>query len=217
MANALNTNSTLDFASNGHNSTRTAIATNIIILVGMQPVGAIKSLQITETRAVHMINEIGTDGSIDSVPTSSVVITGSCNRVRFDRMRIAEAFGRSFIHVGSQAYPFDIMILDKQKKDESNQITTIIKNVWITQIQYQLEAENWIISEAMTFSAENIHSYKSTDPSQPAATGGDGKIKLNLLGGAPSIEQLADIGAGGRRGALDASGLIDIGSADSIF
>jgi len=127
MANAPNTGSTL--TGDSVNKTSTAISTNIIIMVNNRAVGAVQSLSISEKRNIKMIDEIGTDGHIDSVPNQSTNITGSCQRVRFDRLRIAEAFSRGFIHAASQIYPFDIVILDKQKKAQENQISTVIKNV----------------------------------------------------------------------------------------
>ena len=128
MALAPNTGSTLTQTS-GKNKTSTAISTNILIMVGETAVGAIQSMQITESRGLKQIDEVGTDGHVDSVPNVSTNITGSCQRVRFDRLRIAEAFSRGFVHVASQAYPFDIVIIDKQKSDTGLQISTVIKNV----------------------------------------------------------------------------------------
>src|SRR5580692_1747947 len=105
---------------NGYNTTDTAISTNILIAVrtpsGYSPVGAVQSMAISEKRSIKMIDEVGTDGHIDSVPNQSTNVTGSCQRVRFDRLRIAEAFSRGFIHAASQVYPFDIVVMDKQKR-----------------------------------------------------------------------------------------------------
>src|SRR5580692_4449375 len=104
----------------GTNTTDTAISTNILIAVrtptGYQPVGAVQSMAISEKRSIKMIDEVGTDGHIDSVPNQSTNITGTCQRIRFDRLRVAEAFSRGFIHAASQVYPFDIVVMDKQKR-----------------------------------------------------------------------------------------------------
>jgi hypothetical protein len=145
MANAANTHSTLTRPDGVTNKTSTSISTHIIIMVGSTPVGAVKSLSITEARNIKMIDEVGTDGHIDSVPTSSTNITGSCERIRFDRLRIAEAFSRPYIHVSAQAYPFDIIIIDKQKLAAGQQISTFIKNVWIKNISYTYSSDDWII------------------------------------------------------------------------
>lgn len=225
MAEAANTGSTISLPNN-KNKTSTGISTNIIILVENTPVGAIQTMQIQEKRNVKMIDEVGTDGHIDSVPNQSTNITGSCQRIRFDRLRIAEAFGRGFIHVASQVYPFDIMIIDKQKRSTDLHISTVIKNVWITGIDYTYQVSDWVITDNMSWEAESISSFLAG--SKPAAVGGERNIphmggpldtspnSFNILqsgdnGILKGIEQLTDIGSNGRRGSLDAAGLIDLG------
>jgi hypothetical protein len=212
MANAVNTGSTLNFPS-GANKTSTSLSTNILILVGSTPVGAVQTLNITEARSIKMVPEVGTDGFIDSSPESSTVITGTCERIRFDRLRIAEAFSRGFIHVSAQAYPFDIVILDRQKADRSSQISTVIKNVWISQISYGYKADNWIISDNMDWKAENIFSVLNGGSGLPVSQGGERGVPFSNI----AIERATDSGANGRRGSLDASGLIDLGSDGNIF
>lgn len=227
MANAPNTSSTLSLPG-GTNKTSTALSTNIIIMVNQTPVGAVQTLSINEARNIKMIDEVGTDGHVDSVPNQSTNITGSCTRIRFDKLRIAEAFSRGFVHVASQVYPFDIVILDKQKRDQGSQISTVIKNVWIKTISYDYQISDWVITDKMDWEAETIFSVLSGGSSTPVAIGGERGIKhiggglngvANLVsgGGVTNIEQLVDTGAGGRRGSLDASGLIDIGSGDNLF
>jgi hypothetical protein len=227
MANAPNTGSTLT-TPNGVNKTSTAISTNIIIMVGPNPVGAVQSLAISEKRAIKMIDEVGTDGHIDSVPHQSTNITGTCQRIRFDRLRITEAFSRGFVHIASQIYPFDLVILDKQKRDQGSQISTVIKNVWISGIDYTYTVSDWVISDSMTWEAEAIFSVLNNGSSTPVAVGGElgithmgtgpnGIVTITSGHGITNIEQLVDTGSGGRRGSLDAAGLIDIGSAGDLF
>jgi hypothetical protein len=220
MANAPNTGSTL--SNNTTNKTSTALSTNILIMVGNIAVGAVQKLNITESRDVEMISEVGTDGMIDSTPKSSTKITGGCTRVRFDRLRIAEAFGRGFTHIQSQAYPFDIVIIDKQKANAGSQIVTVIKNVWITSISYSYNHDNWVITDDMNWTAETIYSHLAGGNANPVATGGERGFAPSIIQGsiggqAVNIEQLTDTGANGRRGSLDAEGLIDIGSSGSAF
>jgi hypothetical protein len=226
MAQAPNTNSTLTLP-NGTNKTSTAISTNIIILVNNTPVGAVQSLQVREERSIRMIDEVGTDGHVDSTPNQSTNITGSCQRIRFDRLRIAEAFSRGFVHAKSQVYPFDIVVLDKQKRDQTNQISTVIKNVWIQGIEYTYSATDWVIVETMNWQAETIFSVLNGGSSSipggvPVSVGGELGIKHigsgpngsgNLISGdgIVNVEQLADVG--NRRGSLDAAGLIDLSSS----
>jgi hypothetical protein len=228
MANAANTGSTLTVAGSNVNKTSTAISTNIIIMVNNTAVGAIQSMAISEKRGIKMIDEVGTDGHIDSVPNVSTNITGTCQRVRFDRLRITEAFSRGFVHVASQVYPFDIVILDKQKRDQGSQISTVIKNVWISGLDYTYQISDWVITDSMTWEAETIFSVLNNGSSTPVAVGGElgikhlgagpnGIVNITSGDGIVNIEQLVDTGAGGRRGSLDAAGLIDIGSAGDLF
>lgn len=223
---APNTGSTLALDS-GTNKTSTALSTNIIILVNDTPVGAVQSLSINESRNIKMIDEVGTDGHIDSTPNQSTNITGSCSRIRFDRLRIAEAFSRGFVHVAAQAYPFDIVILDKQKRNQVSQISTVIKNVWIKSISYDYTVSDWIITDKMDWEAETIFSVLNggSSPSgngsaaMSVAVGGErGIVSSRITNGVVSnIEQVVDTGGAGRRGSLDAAGLIDLADGNNLF
>ena len=228
MVSAPNTESTLsvtgstvsvDNANNtGINKTSTAISTNILILVNGKAVGAVQSISINENRTITPVKEIGTDGIIDSVPTSSTTISGNCTRIRFDKLRIAEAFGRNFIHVASQVYPFDIVILDKQKRDAQSQIATVIKNVWINSISYTYSADSWIISDQMGWTAETIF---STMNGGQVAVGGERRLiptpPIQMGNSITDIEAFTDTGRNGRRGSLDAPGLIDLAIDNTLF
>jgi hypothetical protein len=233
LANAPNTGSTLYGTAAGAqiNKTSTAISTNIIIMVNDRAVGAIQTMAITEARNVATIDEIGTDGHIDSVPMKSTDITGTATRIRFDRLRVAEAFSRGFVHAASQVYPFDIVIMDKQKRNQGSQISTVIKNVWINNIAYTYEATNWVITDSMGWVAETIYSFLNngstgTGTPSPVSQGGElgvvhmgagqyGGVNIISGDGVINVEQITD--TGGRRGSLDASGLIDIGQDSSLF
>jgi hypothetical protein len=181
------------------NSTKTALSTNIIIKVGGTAVGAVQSISVQEQRTITMVDEVGTDGHIDSAPTKSTEISGDCKRIRFNRMRITEAFDRGFLHVMSQRIPFDIDIYDQWAGDGSNQIITTIKNVWIESISYAYDQGNWIISDDMRWKAETIY---STLNGGNAATGGERGNPLQIN----SVERATDVG--NYRGALSSPGLI---------
>ncbi len=210
ISSGINTQSTLTLP-NGKNKTSTALSTNILIMVGNTPVGAIQDLSIDENREVKQVYEVGTDGTVDSAPSKPVTYTVSATRTRFDKMRAAQAFGRSFIHVGSQRYPFDIHVIDQQSEDSSNWVTTVLKNCWITKIGYKYNSTDWIVSENMSFSVEFIYSFLGN-----GSPVGDLITPRNIPtfvdpGG---YEKQADVG--GRRGALDAPGLIDL-AGDDLF
>jgi len=220
---APNTSSTIQY-DGGANKTSTSLATNIIIMVGTTAVGAVQTLQLTETRAIKMIDEVGTDGHIDSAPQNSTKIVGNCTRVRFDRLRVAEAFSRSFIHVASQIYPFDIIIYDRQKLSEDLQIATVVKNVWINSIQYTYQVNDWIISDTMGFEAETIYSVLNGgtglytgSADRSVAVGGERNIlNMGKQGFGPGLDERT-VDTGGRRGSMDISGIIDIGSAGPVY
>lgn len=182
--------------------TRTALSTNILIQVNAQTVGAIQTFNINETRNIKMISEIGTDGHIDSCPQSSTDISGSCNRIRFDGMRIAQAMGRGYIHIHSQRYPFDVVIIDTWKGgDNATQLITTIKSVWFSSIKYAYKSDDFLIVEDSDWKAEAI--YSTLNNGNAAINGGERNIPLQL----DPIEQAAD--RGDYRGSLDAPGLFN--------
>lgn len=197
----------------GRNVTRTGVSTEIIIQVDGNPIGAIQSISYKEDRAIHMIDEVGTDGHIDSVPQKSTDISGDCTRVRFDNLRMASAFSRGFIHAASQRIPFDIVILDIFAADESdadgfngsdNVITTVIKNVWIRNLGVTYTVSDFVISETMSWVAEHIYSYLGQGQNVvPAPSARQIPIIDN-----DTFEMQTDLGQ--RRGALDAAGLINV-------
>jgi len=186
-----------------NNKTGTHLSTNIVIIVDGNVVGAVQTLNITEARGgIKMVDEIGTDGHIDSAPNSSTNYNGSCERIRFDRMRIAEAFSRDYTHVKSQRLPFDIEIHDFfHDADRGNAIITIIKNVWIESINYTYSATDFVIADTMNWQAEDIYSTLNNGPVVTGTSNAVGQpITFN------SIESTADEGK--YRGALDGPGLL---------
>lgn len=195
--------STAIFDSGGNNKTGTHLSTNIIILVEGNVVGAVQTLSVTEARpAIRTIDEIGTDGHIDSAPQGSTNITGNCTRVRFDRMRIAEAFSRPWTHVHAQRVPFDIEIHDRfHDQDENNAIITVIQNVWFDNITYNYSATDFIIQDQMNFTAEGIYSVLNNNNVVGATNAIGQPVRVN------AFEQQADRGQ--FRGALDANGLLN--------
>lgn len=192
------------FDSEGNNKTGSHLSTNIIILVDGNVVGAVQSMQITEERGgLRMIDEVGTDGHIDSAPNQSTNISGTCTRVRFDRMRIAEAFSRPFHHVHSQRIPFDIEIHDRfHDGDENNAIITTIQNVWIQRIGYTYQVSDFVISDEMSWQAEGIYSVLN-NTNVVGTTTADGRPLSNVN----VFEKQADRGQ--YRGALDSPGLLN--------
>jgi hypothetical protein len=197
----------------GRNVTRTGVSTQIIIQCDGNPIGAIQSLSIKEDRSIKPIDEVGTDGHIDSVPNKSTDIQGDCTRVAFDNLRMAPAFSRGFIHVAAQRIPFDIVVLDIIAADETdadgftnseNVITTVIKNVWIKSLGTTYTAQDFVITQQMSWVAETIYSYVGQGQSAVPAP----SARQIPIIDRDSFEQQADIGL--RRGGLDAAGLINL-------
>jgi hypothetical protein len=189
----------------GENKTFTGVSTNIIIKVGDTAVGAIRSLSVNEARKISMIDEVGTDGHIDSVPSASTNITGSCQRTRFNNLRMAAAFGRSFIHLHSQRIPFDIDIIDTfAGQDPGSQIVTTIKNVWMSKLAITYRNDDFVLVEDMEWEAEAIYSVLGANGNAvPGVFGGRNVEVIDLN----EFERAAD--RGDRRGALDAAGLLN--------
>jgi len=191
------------FDPQGNNRTGTHLSTNIVIIVNGNPIGAIQKMTITESRTLKMIDEVGTDGHIDSAPTASTDYAIDCDRVRFNRMRVAEAFGRGFIHLKSQRIPFDIEIHDRfADADPGNAIVTTIQNCWMENISYNYAADNFIISDNLKMKAEDIFSVFSGSNNVVGPFNARGEpIIIN------PFEQEADRGV--YRGSLDQSGLLN--------
>jgi hypothetical protein len=186
------------------NRTGTHLSTNIIILVNNRALAAVKTLAITESRGIQMINEIGTDGHIDSAPNKSTDISGSCQRTRFNRTRIAEAFDRGFIHVAAQRVPFEIVVQDNfQGSDDDSTVITTIRNVWIERIEVTLSSEDFIIVENMNWQAESIDSVLGNGQNVVGSVH-NGNSATNIVN---PFEASAD--RGNFRGALDGAGLIN--------
>lgn len=182
------TGSTVGGLPTGQDATRTGISTQIIVKVGAVSIGAIKSIQIQENRPIVMINEVGTDGSIDATPNASSTFTASIQRTRFDRMRIAEAFTRGFVHVSSQLVPIDINIYDNWSGSGANAIITTLKDCWIDSISYTYSDSDWVIVDSMGIKFERIF---STLNSGSAATGG---LRGPSILQVNPIEQASDTG-----------------------
>jgi hypothetical protein len=202
----------------GQNKTGTSLSTNILIKVGNVKVGVLQKLSISEQTSIKMIHEVGTDGPVDSCREKAVEISGSADRIRMNRIRLAEAFGMPFQHLHSQVYPFDLTIIDRQSAASSNWIVTVVKNVWFDSIKYDYGADNYIITDSSSWKAEAIYTTLGGNGNKSAVTGGSIGLKpfyesglVDDTTGGMTIERAADVGMNNRRGALDMSGIIMLG------
>lgn len=187
----------------GTNKTSTAISPNILIYVGNNPVGAIQSISVTESREIKEVYELGFDGAIDSVPVGPLKVTGDIKRIRYDRMRLTEALGRAYIHPHAQRFPFDVHIIDTWNGDGDDAIVTVIKNVWLKGSSYSYSVGTWIIEDTSQYVAETIYTVLKGGP---AAQGGETGRPLALQSPTSDIERQTDTGM--RRGSMDSPGLL---------
>lgn len=204
-------------------ATNTGLSTSILLVCDGQPVGAIQSLVVSETRSLRRIPELGTDGFIEIVPQSGAEVELRVTRIYFDRKSITAAFNRGFVSIHSQRIPFDIYQYNFQdvavsgvsgQFDPANEydvsnlsaanpglITTIYENCWFTSISSNYTATDYVISQDASIWAEFVHTHANGDPNQPASLGQPQFVD--------NVEKKADIG---RRGSLDARGLSTLGN-----
>lgn len=186
----------------GNNRTASHLSTNIIIKVGNRVVGAIQSIGVKENRSIQMIDELGTDGHIDSAPNKSADFSGDCKLIRFAKKRLFEAFGRGFIHIMSQRIPFDIEIHDTfSDADTNNAVVTTLHNVWFETLSYDYSVSDWIIQESASFKFERISSILANKNVVSNVANDDGETYIN------AYEQQADRGM--YAGSLDAAGVLN--------
>lgn len=181
--------------------THTGLSTSIIVKVDDVAVGAIQQLQITTARPVERVKEVGFDGVLEVVPNQATTVEATVTRVYFDRLRLPNAFARAFRNIHQQRVPFNIDIYDVIKAenvDDPSQVdTTTLHNCWFTNYAYPFNAENYLITETASITAEYITS-SEINPSAmgalgiPASTDGEG----------------VELAARERRGSLDVEGLI---------
>jgi hypothetical protein len=190
----------------GANRTGTHVSTNIIIKVGNISVGAVQKISFDEKRTIYQLKEVGADAIVDSVPQSPAEISGSCERVRFDGLRMMMALGRPFVHLKSQRFPFDFKIIDTfYSNDEATHIITTVRNVWVNSLGYSYNADNFTIAENMNWQAEDIYSTINGKNIADTSIAG-ARNDVFAASTRNRFEMEADRGV--RRGALDAAGLL---------
>jgi len=109
-------------------------STKIIVKVGDNVVGAIQSFKSIECLSKHY--------------ACSVKIYA--NRVRFDKLKVSEAFGKGFIHPNAQRLPFQITV---ENNGESNME---VQNAWVNDIGYAYDVGDYIIADNIEFEAEFV-------------------------------------------------------------
>jgi hypothetical protein len=198
MATYPKTGSVLD------STTRTALSTQIIIMVNNEPVGAVQSFSEKQSRTNKRISEIGTDGVIEIVPQKATDVSLTIKRVAFDGLSITEAFSRGFRNLQAQRIPFDIVVIDQFTGTGNNAIITTYHNCWFNNIGRTFNSDDYIISEDCGVDVEFVSTIRGGDAVVLSQGAGGGR----QLAGAQidDVESLADSGV--RRGSLDFPDLI---------
>lgn len=197
MATYPKTGSVLD------STTRTALSTQILVLVNNEPVGAIQSFQESQKRTAKRIFELGTDGAIEAVPSGQAEVDLTIDRIIFDGLSITEAFLRGFRNIQAQRIPFDIVVIDQYTGTDNDAVITTYQNCWFTSISKTYKAEDFIISESVNVIVEAIRTIRGGEAvALSQGTGGGRQVPSQI----DPVELQADSGV--RRGSLDFPGLI---------
>ena len=196
----------------------TGLSTQIIIKVNNVPVGALQRLTVNQARPLERIKEIGTDGIIEIVPNGPTTFELTADRVVFDQLRLPEAFSRGFRFINAQRLPFDIEVFDLSgisptsdsvAGDMDGIVVVTYKNCWFSAYSTPYASDNYIVTETSTIACETAF---LTMPNDSKLDAGYNIPNAGGLRGIKGITDNADIerqvNLGGRRGAMDAGGII---------
>jgi hypothetical protein len=183
--------------------TRTALSTQIVVMVNGEAVGAIQSFSETQNRSARRVFEIGVDGTLEIVPESPATFSLRIDRIVYDGLNVTEAMSRGFRNIQAQRIPFDIVVIDNYTGVDLDAVITTYENCWFTSIEKSYNADNYIITENVGVEVENIKTLRGGEAvALSQGTGGARQIPLQI----DEVELLADSGV--RRGSLDFPGLI---------
>jgi hypothetical protein len=198
-----NTNTTVNPA-----ATNSGLSTQIVIKVDGNPVGAVQTLDVEQTRPLKTVVEIGTDGIVELVPNAATTFSIRVTRIVFDQLRLPEAFARGFRFIQSQRLPFEIEIYDTSNAASFNANDTtggvvVMKFVgcWFASMSTPYAAGDYLITEQATIQCESA--YVSTNNTPVLVRVPQDNIQFD------DVELAANSGQGGRRGSLDVSGLLN--------
>tara|TARA_A100001011_G_C14274413_1_gene828478 strand:+ start:314 stop:952 length:639 start_codon:yes stop_codon:yes gene_type:complete len=208
MAEYPNTGSILDSIDVEGAKTRTSLSTQILIYVNDEPVGAVQSFTVNQTRTNKDITEVGTDGIIEYVPNSPAKVDLTVKRMMFDGLSITEAMSRSFTQLSAQRMPFDIVVFDKFSGGGLDAIVTTYHNCWFNKINKTYSSDNYLINEDASLNCEYMSSTRGgVDQPVTLSQGINGGREIPRRQ-TDETELAADAGINGRRGTLDYKGLI---------
>jgi len=195
----------------------TGLSTQVLVKVENETVGAIQSIEVTHTRPLERVREVGTDGTLEIVPNRPCEYTLSVTRIVFDRLSLPEAFARGFMNIKSQLLPFDIQIIDRTNGDGDASIIHTCKNCWFADYKPSFRADAFILQQQATLWCEDISTTQGTSQNSAVQGGARG---INFQSN--DRERQTDTGAGGTssggstttagsgfRGTMDVSGIIN--------
>ena len=182
----------------------TSLSTQIVIMVNNEPVGAVQSFTIEQTRSLQRIGEVGFDGTIEIIPNQKAEISINAERIVYDGLSITEAFSRGFQNIQAQRIPFDIVVIDQFSGTGDDATITTFANCWFASISKPYRAQEYLITENCRIQAESIKTLRGGEAVALSQGVGGGR----QLAGTQfdDVELSAD--SGSRRGSLDFPGLI---------
>lgn len=184
-------------------STRTALSTQILIMVNNEPVGAVQSFSESQNQGTKRVSEIGTDGTVEIVPNEIAKFSLTVDRIVYDGLSITEAFSRGFRNIQAQRIPFDIVVIDQYTGTDNDAVITTYEGCWFTSIQKTYSSSDFVISQNVGIDVTSIRTLRGGEAvALSQGVGGSRQMPVQI----DDVELLADSGV--RRGALDFPGLI---------
>ena len=184
--------------------TRTALSTQIIIMVNNEPVGAMQSFDVSQSRSLDSIKEIGTDGIVEIVPNGAVTIGLTLKRTVFDGLSLPEAFSRGFRNLSAQRIPFDIVVIDQYTGTGDDALITTYHGCWFKTLNRNYSADNYVLIEDASAECEYVSTVRAGEAAALSQGVGGGR----QIPGIKTDEAELAADSGQRRGALDFPGLI---------
>ncbi len=190
----------------------TGLATQIVVKVGTETVGAIQRMTINHTRNIERVKEVGLDGILELVPNQPTQYDINVDRIVFDRLSLPEAFARGFINIKAQLVPFEILIIDRTNGENEGSVAHRLVNCWFNKYTTNYEVGNYIITQNAGIFCEDIVSNLGGSDASAANGGARGiNYEVDTFG----RERATDSGAGGTgggggfRGTMDVANLIN--------
>lgn len=152
-------------------------------------IGAIQQLQVTETRDIVEVYELGTDAIIQLVPRASTTYSLDIDRIVFDFQRLPQALQREYRHIHAQRRPFDIVITDynpylsgvtgpaepqlgaaePSPAENTTQVNTTFGNCWFTRLNFSYRANEYLITESCNLKCEYVIDSVAPETIKPTA------------------------------------------------